>query len=181
MDIYKVKFTVLQEEILKFLFVKSGMGFTARAIAKALKVSQTAIAKSLKGLEKEELIDVKKDKESKRLNIQLNKENSNVFHLKRAENLKIIYESGIAEFLCENFPGTTIILYGSYSYGEDTINSDIDIAIIGTKEKEIDLLRYEKLLERRIHCNFFENFGGIHINLKNNIINGIILNGSVEL
>lgn len=181
MDIYKVKFTILQEEILRFLFIKSGMSFTARAIAKALKVSPTAIAKSLEGLEKEELIDVKKDKESKRLNIQLNKENPDIFHLKRTENIKMIYESGIAEFLAESFPGTAIILYGSYSYGEDIINSDIDIAIIGAKEKEVNLSKYEKLLERGIHCNFFQNFREIHINLKNNILNGIILNGSVEI
>jgi predicted nucleotidyltransferase/biotin operon repressor len=181
MDIYQLKFTVLQEEILRFLFIKSGMSFTARAIAKALNVSPTAIAKSLMGLKDEGLIKVMKDNESKRLSIELNKENPEVFHLKRAENLKMIYESKIANFLAESFPGTTIILYGSYSYGEDIINSDVDIAIIGHKEEELSLAKFEKALDRGIHLNFFENFSEININLKNSILNGIVLHGAIQI
>ena len=129
MEIYKLKFTILQEEILRFLFIKRGRVFNARTIAQALRVSPTAIAKSLNTLEKKDLITV--SKESGRLSIELNKNNPLVFSSKRVENIKLLYESGIVAYLSENFPGTTIILFGSYSFGEDTINSDIDVAIIG--------------------------------------------------
>ncbi len=181
MDIYKLKFTILQMEIVRFLFIKSGMSFNERGIARHLNVSPTAISNALEKLEKESLILVKKDKESKRLSIELNKDNPKVYNLKRVENLKLIYESGLIEFLSDNFPGSTIILFGSYSYGEDNINSDIDIAIIGYKEKEIDLTKFHKLLERSIMLNFYQDFKDIGKNLKDNICNGIVLKGAIQL
>ena len=61
MDIYKLKFTRLQNEILRFLCIKSGMSFNLRGLANHLKVSLTAVSKALKLLEKEELASVKKD------------------------------------------------------------------------------------------------------------------------
>ena len=91
MDIYKEKFTGLQQEILRLLFIKSGESFNQRRIANMLRVSPTAIAKSIVFLEKENLIAIKRDKESKRLEISINKENPLVFELKRIENLRLIY------------------------------------------------------------------------------------------
>jgi predicted nucleotidyltransferase len=153
MDIYKLKFTSLQYEILRFLFIKSGMTFNARTISKSLKVSPTAVGKSLQALQENGLVKVTKDKESKHLSIELNKDNPQVFNMKRVDNLKMIYESNLADFLYNSFPGTTIVLFGSYSYGEDTTKSDIDIAIIGSKTKEIDLTTFEKILERLLYAN----------------------------
>ena len=74
--------------------------------------------------------------------------------LKRVQNLKSIYESGILEELENNFIGATIILFGSYSKGEDTIKSDIDIAVIGRKEKEINLSEFESCFKKEIVINF---------------------------
>lgn len=181
MDMYKLKFTKLQEEILRFLFIKSGMTFNARKLAISLDVSPTAIAKSLKALEKESLIVVKKDRDSNHLSVGLNRETPFVFSLKRSENLKMIYESGIDSYLSEKFPGAVIILFGSYSFGEDVINSDIDIAVIGAKEREIDLGKFSRLLERKISLHFFDSFSQIHKNLRENIFNGIVIKGGVRL
>lgn len=181
MDIYELKFTKLQQATLRFLFVKSGMSFTGRAVSKALGVSATAVAKSLTALEREDLVKVTKDKDSGRLSIQLNRNNPRVFYLKRVDNLKLVYESGLVECLENAFPSSTIVLFGSYSYGEDITTSDIDLAIIGTKAKEIDLGRFERLLERKISLNFYESTGNINKNLKDSIINGIVLKGAIRL
>ena len=181
MDIYKVKFTILQQEILRFLFIKSGMSFNERGLSRHLKVSPTAVSNSLKGLEKESLIIVKKDKESKRLSIEINKNNYKVFNLKRTENLKLVYESGLIELLTDIFPESTIILFGSYSSGEDTINSDIDIAIVGSKEKDINTTKFNKMLERPVSLNFYEDFKNIDKPLRENICNGIVLKGAIQL
>ena len=81
----------------------------------------------------------------------------------------------------ENFPEATIILFGSYSFGEDTVDSDIDIAVIGSEKMSINLDKYEKLLEREIIINFYKNFKGIDKNLRENIARGIILKGGIEL
>jgi predicted nucleotidyltransferase len=172
---------------MRLLFVKSGKSFNARGMAKALKVSPTAISKSLGKFGKEDLIIVKKDKETGRLSIDLNRSSPEVIALKRVENLKMIYESGLVGFLSEGYPGSTIILFGSYSFGEDTLDSDIDIAVIGSKpiiktaRLEKFISRFEELLERKINISFYADFKGINKYLKENILNGIVLKGGIEL
>ncbi|OGI15010.1 hypothetical protein A3K63_03235 [Candidatus Micrarchaeota archaeon RBG_16_49_10] len=177
----KPRFTILQQEILRYLFMKSGMTFNARSLAKPLKVSPTAISKSLKGLEGEGLIIVTKDRESKRLSIELDKNNPKVFMLKRVENLRFIYDSGIVEYLSDNFPEATIVLFGSYSFGEDTITSDIDIAIIGSKERGVNLAKFDKIFERQISIYFCKNLDEVNKNLRENIVSGIVLKGGIQL
>lgn len=179
--IYKLKFTILQQEILRLLFVKAGESFNARGLAKNLEVSQTAILKSFPTLERETLIRVRQDSESKRWSIELNRDNQNAIFLKRAENLKMLYESGLANLLYEKLPGALIILFGSYSYGTDTFDSDIDIAVIGVRAKNIDLKRFESILNRKISLQFYGKISEIHKNLKNNIMNGIVLKGVIEI
>lgn len=181
MDIYKENFTRLEREILRYLFVNAGKKLNQRAIALALKVSPTAVANSIKKLENTDLIKVKKEKASQTFEISVNFENDKTFFLKRIENLRMIYDSGLAEFLFNEFPGITIILFGSYSFGEDNYSSDIDIAVIGTKQKDINLSSFEKILNKKIILQFYSSFDKIHKNLKESILNGIILKGSVRL
>lgn len=176
---YKLKFTKLQNEIFGLVCIKVGQGLNQRNIAKLLRVSPTAVAKALKELEKDQLVKVEKSKTMNLNLVELNRDNPKAIALKRINNLKLIYESGLIDFLESKFPGCTIILFGSYSLGEDTIKSDIDLAIIGSKKKDIDLTKFERLLERTILINFFDNLRKINKNLRENIINGITLHGSV--
>ena len=180
-NIYELKLTILQQEILRLLFVKAGVSLNQRQISKILEVTPPAVMKALPALEKENLIKIQQDKETKRWSIELNRDHHKVMQLKRADNLKQVYESGLADFLEKEFAGAAIIIFGSYSRGEDIANSDIDIAVIGRKDKLIDLTNYEKLLERTININFYDSFNKIHKHLKENLCNGITLAGGVEL
>lgn len=180
-NIYELNLTNLQQKILRLLFVKSGLQLNALMIAKALEVSQPAVSKALPFLERKEFIKLKKDKESGRFSIELNRDNHKIMQLKRADNLKLIYESGLADFLEKEFAGGTIILFGSFSRGDDTSESDIDIAIVGRKSKEINLEKFGKSFERKIILNFYNSFKNIHKHLKENLLNGIVLYGGVEL
>ena len=180
-NIYELKLTNLQQEILRLLFVKAGTSLNALNIAKALGVSQTAVSKALPFMIEENLIIAEKDKNSGRFSIELNRNNHRLMQLKRVDNLKLIYESGLADYLEVKLAGGVIILFGSYSRGDDIFNSDIDIAVIGRKDKPLDLEEFEKVLEREINVNFYDSFKKIHEHLKNNILNGIILVGGVEL
>ena len=177
----KPELTNLQQGILELLFKRAGTSLNQNQIAKLLKVSQPAVTKAIPLLEKLEFIKIQKDKETKRWSISLNTNNHKVVQLKRVNNLKQIYETGLKDFLEKEFAGATIILFGSYSRGEDIFNSDIDIAIIGRKEKNIDLKKFEDLLERKINLNFYSSFKDIHKNLKENLANGIVLTGGFEL
>jgi len=181
MERYKLKFTRLQNEIFRLLCVKVGVDLNQRAIAGLLGVSPTAVAKAIIGLEKEGLATIEKSKIMNLISIKLNRDNQRAVALKRTENLKQIYESGLAEFLEEKFAGSTIILFGSYSLGEDTINSDIDIAVIKRERKQLNLTKFENILERKININFYGNFGSINKHLRENLFNGIVLAGGIEL
>src|SRR3989338_793162 len=181
MDVYKLKWTGLKQAIFRLMCIKAGSALNQREIALILKVSPTAIGNALKDLEKEKII--KKERRGK-LNlflVELERENKKIIGLKRAENLKMLYEIEMIEFLEKNFPASAIILFGSYSRGDDTIRSDIDIAVIGSKEKKINLENFQLILEREIRLNFYPSLSEIHKNLKENICNGIILCGGVEL
>ena len=179
---YKPELTNLQQGILNFLFSRSESSFNMIRLSQFLEVSQPAIKKAIPLLEKKNLIKLSRDKESKRYSIVLNRDNPGVIYLKRANNLEEIYLSKLPSFLYDFLPGTTIILFGSYSKGEDSEKSDIDIAIIGISEKEVNLLEFQKYLERNISLHFYKSFKDIKDeNLKNNILNGIILYGSVKL
>ena len=179
MDNYKLKFTRLQNEILRFLFIKAGESFNQNALSRALKVTPTAVSKALDDLEKEELISIEKDKDTNHLSIKLNTQNPDIFWMKRTENLRLLYESGLVEYLTEKFPGGAIILFGSYAFGEDTVNSDIDIAVIGCSGKKLELSKFEKILERAIIVQHYK-LSETDKNLRSNILNGITLHGVVE-
>ena len=180
-NISKLKLTILQQEMLRFLYHNVGESFTARALSLSLNVSRTAISKALPSLEKNGFILVNKNKATKRLSIQLNADNHLVIGLKRADNLKQIYESGLAQFLYDSLPGATIILFGSYAFGEDTKNSDIDIAVIGCKEKGLDLSEFEETLKKEIIINFYPASDKINKQLLNNILNGITIKGAARI
>jgi predicted nucleotidyltransferase len=168
--------------------MKAGHRLNLREIARALKVSPTAVSNALKLLEKQEIIKIKRSQPFNLFSIELNRDNPKVIQLKRVENLRQIYESGLHNFLFNEFPGCTIVLFGSYSLGEDTwfglpteSRSDIDIAIIGSDRKEINLSNFEKILLREININFYKTWKDMHIYLKSNLLGGILLSGSFDL
>ncbi len=175
------KFTRTEEEIMDFLFLHPTTEFRGRALARELKKSASGVIKSMRNLEKRGLIHLKEDFT---LSIGLDRENKQTFILKRIANIKFLYESGLVAYLSDAFLGSTIIVFGSYSYGEDTEDSDIDMAIIGYPEKNMndkELIKYEKYLQRKVQLHFFKDMKNIHKNLKDNIVNGIVLEGAIKL
>lgn len=178
MDWNKLKFTRLDNEIMEFLFRNPTTIFMGKEIADKIKVSQTAIAKSIDRLSKVGLVNRKK---KILLSISMNRDDKDLFDLKRVYNLKSIYSSGLINNLSRNFPGSTIVLFGSYSSGEDTEESDIDLAIIGYKEKKTDLIKFENKLQRKIQLHFLDDIEEINKNLRESIINGITLKGSIVI
>jgi len=171
-----MKNTDTKDRILELLFDFPTRRFHVREIARILKISAPAVSKAVMQMEKEEFIILKKGFVYE---IQANTLNQQFKNMKRVYNLRKIYLSGLFDFLAENFSLSAIILFGSYSKGEDTEKSDIDIAIEG-KERSIELKEYEKKLNRKINIEFV-NFDKISDELKDSIINGIALHGYISL
>lgn len=101
---------------------------------------------------------------------------------KKLHNLKKIYESNLINFIKKELSNPCIILFGSYSKGEDIENSDIDLYVETLSKKNINLTDFEKILERKIQIFRHKNIQEIpNKHLRNNIINGITLNNYLEI
>jgi len=86
-----------------------------------------------------------------------------------------LYESGVIDKIWEELDPEAIILYGSHVKGEAIENSDIDLFVI-SKEKDINLEKYEKVLKKKIHLIFMLS-NKIPNELKNNLANGVVMAG----
>ncbi|MFH1308216.1 MAG: nucleotidyltransferase domain-containing protein [archaeon] len=171
-----MKNTDTKDKILELFFSFPTRNFHIREISRILKISPPAVSKALKHLENENLVTVEK----KFIHtVQANLSNQAFKNIKRIANLGAIHTSGLFNYLHDNFPLSNITLFGSYSRGEDIEKSDIDIAI-ESKEKKLDLENYEKKLNRRVNIEFI-SFDKLTKELKESIINGIILSGYISI
>jgi predicted nucleotidyltransferase len=93
-----------------------------------------------------------------------------------------LFSSGLIAFLVERLSNPTIVVFGSYSRGEDIEKSDIDFYIETPSKKKINLNKFEKALQRKIQFFIYNNIQNVeNKELANNIVNGITLNGFVEV
>ena len=163
------------QKFLSIIFKSPTKGFTVREVARLIKVSPPTAASITKILENKDLIKVKKERVQYK--VFGNLENENFRKLKRIYN--IFYLSDLIESLVKEFKPNAIVVFGSYSRGEDTEDSDIDIFVDSVMKKEINLERLEKELDRHVHLHV-NDIKKIPNDLKNSIINGIILYGFLE-
>ena len=76
--------------------------------------------------------------------------------LKRFMGIYQIYENEIVKKIIETFSeDISIALYGSYSKGDFTEKSDIDILVITQEKPEVDLKELEEKLEVEINVEKF--------------------------
>ena len=174
-----------KQRVLEVLFREPEIEFSLSELAKKAKVAKPHIGKILKDLKKLELITIVEL--SKIWRIKANQNNINYKKCKIIYNLNLIYQSGLIEFLNEQYNNPkAIILFGSFRYGEDYSKSDIDIAIEMDDDNEYQVIRlkslfeFETLLGRIIQLHLF-NRNNIDIHVFNNVANGIVLQGFLEV
>jgi predicted nucleotidyltransferase len=163
------------QKVLQYFFIHPTIEIHLRELSRKLKLSMPTILSTIAELKKEKLVDVTKTRVL--TTIKANLDNPRFIHLKRVYNLEQLYKSELVVFLEKlyNRP-QAIVCFGSFSRGEDLEKSDVDLAIITLKEKNIDLTNFEKRLHRKIslhHINLSKCSG----NFKANLYNGIVLNG----
>ena len=165
-----MKNTDTKEEVLNVIFDFPTKRFHIRELSRILKISPPAISKAVKELEKDSLITTEK---SIIHSISANLENPRFKQIKRVKNLSKIYDSGLSDYLKEQFPDSTIVLFRSYADGEDTEKDNIAIAVLNSKEKKLSLAQFEQQLNRKIEIVFTKP--------NESIINGIKLYGHISL
>jgi len=170
-------------KILKLFFedpAPKGIGFQLREISRKCKIAPTSVKKYLIELEKERLVVKKKHRIHGYPVYYANRENEYFRFLKKLDTIQSVKESGLLDYLENDLMPDAIILFGSASRGEDVKDSDIDIFLL-CKEKKLNLEKYEKGLKRKINVFFESNFEKLSKELKNNIINGVILSGYLKV
>ncbi len=159
--------------------------FSLSELAKAADVSKSSVSRLLDHIERFGIIQ-RIDK-GIIYSIKANRDNFNFIKRKIVHNLMSIYDSSLVETLDEIYVHPrSIILFGSYRWGVDTADSDIDIAIELGEGQEYQSIRLpaleplEHFLGRKIQVHLFsqEKTDG---NLMMNIANGIMLAGFLEV
>lgn len=166
-------------KVLKVFLDSPLHGFQLREISRLAKIAPTSVKKYLEEFQKKDIIRKSIKKNYTFYMYKANRENEEFIFLKKVSTLIELNYSGLIEYLWENLSPEAIILYGSYVRGEAIDDSDIDLFIIGN-EKKLELKKYEKLIGKKIHLMFKKRFNLLNKELKNNLINGIILKGYLE-
>ncbi len=147
-------------------------------ISRKIGLAHTSVKKNLDKLVKLSLVTESTEKKGGRKFplYKANIDNKIFKKYKRVYNIASILESNIIDFIEEKLMPKAIVLFGSYERGEDTEDSDIDL-FIECKKEELSLVKFEKALNRKMELHFNDNFNSYPKELKNNIINGIVLSG----
>ena len=169
----------IAREILKVFFQQPTGQFAYREIERMTGFSIGTVSRYIKALVKEGFVKSKKSANSILVSANLN--NSLFIHIKRAYNIEALYSSGLIECLLTALRPDTLVLFGSYSKGEDDEGSDIDIASIHGRVDLPDIRRFEKVLKRKVNIVQIKSPKDSENEFINSLANGIVLAGALEV
>jgi len=151
-------------------------------ISRKTKKAHTSVKSHLKTLKELRIIKEEIEKKGSRKFplYKANIESEEYRSYKRLYNLAELTESKLINYLKNKLMPKTIVLFGSYQKGGDTEDSDIDI-FLECKKEEIDISKFNFRLGRKIQLHFKDSFKKYPKELKNNIANGIVLHGYLEV
>ena len=165
----------------EFFFLNPTKNHYLMDISRTIDLAHTSVKKNLIKLVKLGIIKELTEKKGRR-KFPIYKANANNKLFRRYKivyNLTSLSDSNAIEFIEEKLMPKSIVVFGRYQKGEDTETSDIDI-FVECKKEELNLKKFEDKLGRKIELHFKENFTSYSKELKNNIINGIVLKGFLE-
>lgn len=166
----ELKFNKLNK-VWEFLYENSEAELTVREFAKKIRLPLTTTHIYLKELQQKDLID-RKNKPVKSLLFKTMKIN---FYTQK------IVESGLLDYLIQELNPSCIILFGSIRKGDSNSESDLDLFIETSLQKELNLIKYEKLLKHKIELFLEKEIHNLQPQLFNNVVNGIKLYGVFKI
>lgn len=184
------KFTKLEQRVMDLFFRHPKRQFSIRDIARIVDISHPSASGALKKLYKKGIVHTQPGHPviERRLRQVISKKhptwcadtNSASYRVsKQVHNLRELLFCGIVEEISKRTSPNAIILFGSYSRGEDIADSDIDLLVISSKQP-LPLKKYEKKLGRKINILFEPDPSRLRKELLNNLVNGIVVYGYFE-
>jgi len=162
-------------KVLEVFFVEPTTIHFIRRISKEIKLAATSVRNNIKMLLKEKLIVEKKSEPFN--GYVANRDSKEFTFLKKAYNFSTLFE--LKEFIEDSVHPLAIVLFGSYSRGEDVESSDIDILILSKVKKDIDFNNFQKRLKRNINAMIIDNLNKLDDAMRKKINNGVILSGEI--
>ncbi len=152
-----------------------------REISEKAGLSHTSVKNHLEYLERSGIIEVENLERGERTYPIYKRVENDTFKLYKKLDVQYrLVSSGLIEFIEENCNPDAIVLFGSAAYGEDIEGSDIDIYVQASCGK-IKISEYEEIFNRKIQLHFKESLEEYPNELVNNITNGIVLYGYIEV
>ncbi|MBS3166112.1 nucleotidyltransferase domain-containing protein [Candidatus Woesearchaeota archaeon] len=170
----------VKNKLKEYFFLHPTTKLRVRQIEREVKAPLPSVIRYTKELEKESIL---KSTPIANIVVYSADRTSNKFILeKRLFNIRQLYSSGLLDYLVTELSNSLIVVFGSFSRGEDVENSDIDFYIETPAKKKFNLEKYERNLQRKIQIIWSKHIYQIeNKELANNIINGIKLNGFMEV
>lgn len=166
--------------ILRLFFEGPNERLHLREVARRTGLSATGAMKILSALYEEGLVE--KERTAVAVVYRGNYDNEDFIALKRSLNLYSLYSSSLVSALLDFYKTPEcIVLFGSYAKGEDTRESDIDIAIMTGIKNYPRLEIYGSDLKRKISLHLIENTKNEAKDFINSLANGIVLYGYLEV
>ena len=144
-----------------------------KSISKRINLAPTSVRNHIKEFLKRGLIKRKKARPFD--GFVANRENEDFIFYKRIYNIYSLKE--LVEFLVSKLYPKLLVLYGSYSFGTDIENSDIDILVLSKVKKTLNLRKFEKELERNIHLLVVDDLRKLNRSLLKKVYEGIVMYG----
>lgn len=163
-------------DVLRPFFHDPALESSVRGLSRMTGVSPRWVSKTVEALAEEGILLVEDHPTTKRITT-----GERFQKVKRVYNLDSIQQSGLVEELEEKLYPDAIILFGSYEKGEDRKGSDIDIAVVNGREREIGLEDFEEELGREISIHFVEDPDSGDENFRNSLANGTVLSGFLKV
>lgn len=159
--------------VLEIFFVEPTSIHFIKEIGRRINLAPTSVRPGIKTLIKLKLV---KKKQSRPFDgFIADRENGDFIYYKRVYNLYALKE--LKSAIVEACYPRLLVLFGSYSIGEDVETSDIDLFIISKTRKEINFNEFERKLKRKINLMIVEDFDKMDDVIKKKIFNGIVLYG----
>ncbi len=167
--------------VLDVFFAEPSRPHYLAGISRRIRLSHTSVKRNLIRLVRLGLISEQKEQRgSRKFPVFKAAADSKEFRMYKIQhNLLALLESGLVGFVEDRLAPKSIVLFGSYRWGEDDETSDVDLFVECGKEV-LDLGRFEARLGRKVQLHFAEKFAAYPKELRNNIINGIVISGFLE-
>ena len=156
-----------KERIIRYYYENPLADMSIRQFANDLEMSRSTVHSHLKQLQLMGMIDGK----NKWVDNWINKLRKTNYYIEK------IALSGLVQYLEKELAASAIILFGSFRKGESVKESDIDLFVECGRNKQLNLVKYEKNLGHKIELFTKSKITQLPSRLFNNVVNGITLKG----